>query len=156
NAPLRLHGGKHGGYTLVEIAQFEVESSDSGTRRRQSTLAFVYLVRDGEESGIVAPKGEAIGIRGNKTWELVGLLEVVGYKESLMSQLMEPPKIPRIVGSKRFFRRTNLIIPGAEEGTVKLVELPKIPMEVGGKIFLRAEGIPRDKRMRYILRDYKG
>ncbi|MCI60233.1 hypothetical protein A2U01_0081488, partial [Trifolium medium] len=32
------------------------ESFTSGTRRRQSTLALGYLVRDREESGIVAPK----------------------------------------------------------------------------------------------------
>ncbi|MCI66463.1 hypothetical protein A2U01_0087721, partial [Trifolium medium] len=51
-----LQGGEHGGYTLVKT-RFEVESSDSGTKERQSTLALGYLMRDGEESGIVAPKG---------------------------------------------------------------------------------------------------
>ncbi|MCI54279.1 hypothetical protein A2U01_0075528, partial [Trifolium medium] len=38
-----------------------MESSDSGTRRRQSTLAFGYLMGDREESGIVAPKGDDHG-----------------------------------------------------------------------------------------------
>ncbi|MCI48597.1 hypothetical protein A2U01_0069840, partial [Trifolium medium] len=55
-----LQGGRHSGYTgfetLVEENRFEVESSDSGTRRRQSTLAVGYLMGDREESGIVAPK----------------------------------------------------------------------------------------------------
>ncbi|MCI86074.1 hypothetical protein A2U01_0107353, partial [Trifolium medium] len=37
-----LQGGEHGGYTLVET-QCEVESSDSGTKGRQSTLALGYL-----------------------------------------------------------------------------------------------------------------
>ncbi|MCI39520.1 hypothetical protein A2U01_0060752, partial [Trifolium medium] len=50
-----------------------------------------------------------------------------------------------IVGSKRFFRRTNLITPGAEEGTVNLVGATKHPMIVGINIFMRAEGIPRDE-----------
>ncbi|PNX57687.1 hypothetical protein L195_g050530 [Trifolium pratense] len=90
-----------------------VESFTSGTRKRQSTLALGYL-GDWEESGSVAPKEfsygdlvdyvsivaeevqnmlknfrEAIGSNGDQTWELVGLLEVVGYKESLMLQLVE-------------------------------------------------------------------
>ncbi|MCI78857.1 hypothetical protein A2U01_0100128, partial [Trifolium medium] len=43
--------------TLVEETQFEVKSFTSRTRRRrQSALALGYLVRDREESGIVAPK----------------------------------------------------------------------------------------------------
>ncbi|MCI41708.1 hypothetical protein A2U01_0062942 [Trifolium medium] len=50
-----------------------------------------------------------------------------------------------IVGSKRFFRRTDLITPGAEEGAVNLVGLPKNPMVMGDKIFMRAEGILRDE-----------
>ncbi|MCI78284.1 hypothetical protein A2U01_0099554, partial [Trifolium medium] len=75
-----------------------VESSDSGTRRRQSTLAYGYLMGDKDESGSVATKEyvygdlvcyvsivteevqdlgkifrEAIGTGGNQTWELVGL-----------------------------------------------------------------------------------
>ncbi|MCI45812.1 hypothetical protein A2U01_0067051 [Trifolium medium] len=49
-----------------------------------------------------------------------------------------------IVGSRRFFRRTDLITPWAEESAVNLVGLPKNPMVVGGKIFMRAEGILRD------------
>ncbi|MCI32558.1 hypothetical protein A2U01_0053772, partial [Trifolium medium] len=60
----KLQGGEHDGYTLVET-QFEVESPDSGTRGRQSTLALGYLVRDAEKSGIVAPKrydhGDLVG-----------------------------------------------------------------------------------------------
>ncbi|MCH99335.1 hypothetical protein A2U01_0020347, partial [Trifolium medium] len=56
----RLQGGKHSGYTcfetLVEKTQFEVESSDSGTRKRQPTLSPSYLLRDMEGSGIVTPK----------------------------------------------------------------------------------------------------
>ncbi|MCI80251.1 hypothetical protein A2U01_0101522, partial [Trifolium medium] len=73
-----------------------------------------YLMGDREESGIVAPKGndhgdlvccvsivaeegqdlekifrETIGIKGNQTWGLVGLLEVVGRKGSLMLELVE-------------------------------------------------------------------
>ncbi|MCI62268.1 hypothetical protein A2U01_0083525, partial [Trifolium medium] len=72
-----------------------------------------------EESGIVAPKGddhgalvccvsivveevqdlekifrETIGTKVNQTWELVGLLKVVGCKGSLILELMEPLKIP--------------------------------------------------------------
>jgi hypothetical protein len=39
----------------VEETQFEVESSESGTRGRQSTLTFGYLMGNGEESGIVEP-----------------------------------------------------------------------------------------------------
>jgi hypothetical protein len=35
---------------------FEVESFTSGTRRRQSTLALSYIMRDREKSDIVAPK----------------------------------------------------------------------------------------------------
>ena len=106
--------------TLVET-QFEVESSKSG---RLSTLTLGYLIGDREESGCVEPKGnhgdlvgyvsivaeevqdlerifrEAIESNLDQTVELVGLLEVVGYKESLMLQLVEPPKIPRLVWSQ--------------------------------------------------------
>ncbi|MCI63504.1 hypothetical protein A2U01_0084761, partial [Trifolium medium] len=56
----RLKGERHSGHTsfeaLVEETRFEVESSDNGTRRRQSTLALGYLMGDREKSGIVAPK----------------------------------------------------------------------------------------------------
>jgi hypothetical protein len=41
---------------LVEESQFEVESSDSGTRRRLSTLTLCYLTGDRDESDIVTPK----------------------------------------------------------------------------------------------------
>ena len=47
---------------------------------------------------------EAIESNLDQTWELVGLLEVVGYKESLMLQLVEPPKIPRLVWSQAKLR----------------------------------------------------
>ncbi|MCI84364.1 hypothetical protein A2U01_0105642, partial [Trifolium medium] len=65
-----------------------------------------------------------------------------------MVKLVGLSQNPRIVGGKRFFRRTGLIIPGAEDVTVKLVELLKIPTVVGGKIFKRAEGIPRVEEMK--------
>ena len=106
--------------------QFEVESSKSG---RLSTLTLGYLIGDRDESGCVEPKGcnhgdlvgnvsivaeevqdlerifrEAIESNLDQTWELVGLLEVVGYKESLMLQLVEPPKIPRLVWSQAKLR----------------------------------------------------
>ncbi|MCI64021.1 hypothetical protein A2U01_0085278, partial [Trifolium medium] len=68
--------------------------------------------------------------------------DIPGIEEGMV-QLVGLSQNPRIVGGKRFFRRTNLIISGNEDVTVKLVELPKIRMMVGGKIFKRAEGIPR-------------
>jgi hypothetical protein len=40
----------------VEETQFEVESFISETIRRQSTLTLRYLLKDREDSGIVAPK----------------------------------------------------------------------------------------------------
>ncbi|PNX69364.1 hypothetical protein L195_g064397, partial [Trifolium pratense] len=43
-----------------------------------------------------------------------GLLEVVECKESLMLQLVEPPKIPRLVGGKKIFKSTEGI-PGIEK-----------------------------------------
>jgi hypothetical protein len=43
---------------------------------------------------------EAIGNNGNQTLKLVVLLEVVGYKESLMLKIVELPNIPRLVGDK--------------------------------------------------------
>ena len=95
-----------------------MESSKSG---RLSTLTLGYLIGDRDESGCVEPKGcnhedlvgnvsivaeevqdlerifrEAIESNLDQTWELVGLLEVVGCKGSLMLQLVEPPKIPRL------------------------------------------------------------
>jgi hypothetical protein len=39
-----------------------------------------------------------------------------------MLQLVELPKIPRLVGNKQFFKSVEGI-PGVEEGVVKLVEL---------------------------------
>jgi hypothetical protein len=56
-----------------------------------------------------------------------------------------------IVGCKRFFRRTGLITPGAEEVAVNLVGLPKNPKVVLGKIFMTAEGIPRDEEVKVQL-----
>ncbi|PNX54750.1 hypothetical protein L195_g048371, partial [Trifolium pratense] len=47
-----------------------------------------------------------------------GLLEVVGCKESLMLRLVEPPKIPRLVGGKQIFNSTESYNPGFEEGTM--------------------------------------
>ncbi|PNX59049.1 hypothetical protein L195_g059492, partial [Trifolium pratense] len=88
--------------TLVET-QFEVESSDSETKGRQFTLALGYLMGDMEENDIVGPKAcdhgdlvgyvsildekvqdlerifrEAIENKGDQTWKLMRLLEVVG------------------------------------------------------------------------------
>ena len=104
--------------TLVQT-QFEVEFSKSG---RLSILTLGYLIGDREESGCIEPKGcnhgdlvgnvsivaeevqdlerifrETIENNIDQTMELVGLLEVVGCKGSLMLQLVEPPKIPRLV-----------------------------------------------------------
>ncbi|MCI93817.1 hypothetical protein A2U01_0115115, partial [Trifolium medium] len=55
---------------------------------------------------------------GDQTWELVGLLEVVGYMKSLMLRLVKPPKIPRLVGGKQIFKSMENYNPGFEEGTV--------------------------------------
>ena len=188
----------------VEDFQLEVEVSDSETRGGETTLTLGYQEGDREESGSVAPKWydcedlvgyvpieaeemenllknfrEAIGNTDNRTWELVGLLEVVGHKESSLLELEQQPKIPRlvedkqvfestggipgfeegvvklvrlskrpmIVGCKRIFRRTGLIIPGSEEVAVSLVGATKNPMVVGDKTFMRAEGIPRDEEV---------
>ncbi|MCI36852.1 hypothetical protein A2U01_0058075, partial [Trifolium medium] len=43
-------------------------------------------------------------------------------------ELVGLSKIPTIVGSKRFFRRTDLITPRAGEGAVNLVGATKHPM----------------------------
>ncbi|MCI77467.1 hypothetical protein A2U01_0098737, partial [Trifolium medium] len=50
------------------------------------------------------------------------LLEIVGYKESLMLQLVKPHKIPRLVRGKHIFKSTEGIL-GVEEGVVRLVGL---------------------------------
>ncbi|MCI74102.1 hypothetical protein A2U01_0095366, partial [Trifolium medium] len=41
--------------------------------------------------------------------------DIPGVKEGVV-ELVELSKIPMIVGSKHFLRRTDLITPGAEEG----------------------------------------
>ncbi|MCI08818.1 hypothetical protein A2U01_0029899 [Trifolium medium] len=135
----------------MEKTQFKVESFTSGTRGRQSTLAPSYLVRDREGSDIVAPKKysygdlvcyvsieaeevqnlvskifrEAIRNKDKQTLRLVGLLEVVGCKESSILQLVKLPqnpkgypKNPRIVRGRQFFKRTERNNPEAEEGMV--------------------------------------
>ncbi|KAK2450625.1 hypothetical protein QL285_009738 [Trifolium repens] len=164
----KLQGGVHsvvtGFETLVEF-QFEVESSDSGTRGGKPTLALGYLAGDREESGSVAPFGydcedlvgyvpieaeevqdllknfkEAIANIDNRTWELVGLLELVEHKESSMLELGQPPKIPGLVGNKQVFESTEGI-PGFEEGVVELVGLSKRPMIVGCKRIFRRTGL---------------
>ncbi|KAK2442835.1 alpha carbonic anhydrase [Trifolium repens] len=141
--------------TLVE-SQFEVESSKSG---RLSTLTLGYLIGDREESGCVEPKGNHRGLVGyvsivaeevqdlerifretiesnlDQTWELVGLLEVVGHKGSLMLQLVEPPKSPRWVRRQAILRED-----GGHSGgrrVVKLVELSKMPEIAGSQAFLQ-------------------
>ncbi|MCI63171.1 hypothetical protein A2U01_0084428, partial [Trifolium medium] len=50
------------------------------------------------------------------------LMEVVWCKESPMLQLVEPPKIPWLVGSKQFFKSTEGIL-GVEEGVMGLIGL---------------------------------
>ena len=63
------------------------------------------------------------------------LLEVVGYKESLMLQLVEPPKIPRLVRSQAILRED-----GGHSGgrrVVKLVELSKKAGDSGAQALLQ-------------------
>ncbi|KAK2410739.1 alpha carbonic anhydrase [Trifolium repens] len=149
----------------VEDFQLEVEASNSDTRGGETTLTLGYQEGDREESGSVAPKWydcedlmgyvpieaeevrnllnnfrEAIGNTDNKTWELVGLLEVVGHKESSLLELEQQPKIPRLVEDKQVFESTEGI-PGFEEGVVKLVGLSKRPMIVGCKRISRRTGL---------------
>ncbi|KAK2372836.1 hypothetical protein QL285_073927 [Trifolium repens] len=149
----------------VEDFQLEVEASDSETRGGETTLTLGYQQRDREESGSVAPKWyncedlvgyvpieaeevqnlltnfrEAIGNTDSRTWEHVGLLEVVGHKESPLLELEQPPKIPRLVEDKQVFESTEGI-PGFEEGVVKLVGLSKRPMIVGCKRIFRRTGL---------------
>jgi hypothetical protein len=49
---------------------------------------------------------EAIGNNGNRTLKLVGLLVEVGCKDCLMWQLVELPKISRLIGGKQPFKST--------------------------------------------------
>ncbi|KAK2409141.1 alpha carbonic anhydrase [Trifolium repens] len=145
----------------VEDFQLEVEASNSETREGETTLTLGYQEGDREESGSVAPKWydcedlvgyvpieaeevqnlltnfrEAIGNTDSRTWELVGLLEVVGHKESSLLELEQQPKIPRMVEDKQVFESTEGI-PEFEEGVVKLVGLSKRPMIVGCKRIFR-------------------
>ncbi|GAU38535.1 hypothetical protein TSUD_320070 [Trifolium subterraneum] len=129
---------------------------------RQSTLTLRYLTGDREESGCVEPKGNHGGLVGyvsivaekvqdlekifreaiesnlDQTVELVGLLEVVGCKGSLMLQLVELRKIPRWVRSQSILREDR----GQSEGrrVVKLDELSKKAGDNGAQAFLQ-EGI---------------
>ncbi|KAK2458211.1 alpha carbonic anhydrase [Trifolium repens] len=146
----------------VEDFQLEVEASDSDTRGGETTLTLGYQEGDRVESGSGASKWydcedlvgyvpieagevqnllknfrEAIGNTDSRTWELVGLLEVVGHKESSLLELEQQPKIPRLVEDKQVFESTEGI-PGFEEGVVELVGLSKRPLIVGCKrIFMR-------------------
>jgi hypothetical protein len=149
----------------VEDFQLEVEASDSDTRGGETTLTLGYQEGDRVESGSGASKWydcedlvgyvpieaeevqnllknfrEAIGNTDSRTWELVGLLEVVGHKESLLLELEQQPKIPRLVEDKQVFESTEGI-PGFEEGVVKLVGLSKRPMIVGCKRIFRRTGL---------------
>ena len=149
----------------VEDFQLEVEACDSDTGGGETTLTLGYQEGDREESGSVAPKWyncedlvgyvpieaeevqnllknfrEAIGNTDSRTWELVGLLEVVGHKESSLLELEQQPKIPRLVEDKQVFESTGGI-PGFEEGVVELVGLSKRPMIVGCKRIFRRTGL---------------
>ncbi|CAJ2659843.1 unnamed protein product [Trifolium pratense] len=102
---------------------------------------------------------EVVGCKGSLMLQLVEPPKIPGWVRSQailredgrhsggrrMVKLVGLSKMPVIVGNKRFFRRTDLATPGAEEGAVNLVGATKHPMVVGGKIFMRAEGIPRDE-----------
>ncbi|KAK2433477.1 hypothetical protein QL285_018740 [Trifolium repens] len=154
-----------GFHLKVEDFQLEVEASDSETKRGETTLTLGYQEGDREESGSVTPKWydcedlvgyvpieaeevqnllnnfrEAIGNTDSRTWELVGLLEVVGHKESSLLELEQQPKIPRLVEDKQVFESTEGI-PGFEEGVVELVGLSKRPMIVGCKRIFRRTGL---------------
>ncbi|GAU51619.1 hypothetical protein TSUD_132320 [Trifolium subterraneum] len=88
---------------------------------KQSTIALGYL-GDREESNIVGPK-KCIAME--TLWMACGTY--------LKFQ----------VGSKRFFRRTNLATPGAEDGTVQLVDCPKNPRAMKASFFGKAvQGSP--------------
>ncbi|KAK2453266.1 hypothetical protein QL285_000978 [Trifolium repens] len=147
----KLQGGVHRGSTefetsveefhlKVEDFQLEVEASNSDTKGGETTLTLGYQEGDREESGSGSPKWEAIGNTDSRTWELVGLLEVVGHKESSLLELEQQPKIPRLVEDKQVFESTGGI-PGFEEGVVKLVGLSKRPMIVGCKRIFRRTGL---------------
>jgi hypothetical protein len=58
---------------------------------------------------------EAIGNTDSRNWELVGLLQVMGQKESPMSELEQLPKIPRLAGDKQVFKSTERIM-GSKRG----------------------------------------
>ncbi|KAK2444748.1 alpha carbonic anhydrase [Trifolium repens] len=149
----------------VEDFQLEVEASDSATRGGETTLTLGYQEGDREESGSGAPKWydcedlvgyvpieaeevqnllknfrEAIGNTDNRTWELVGLLEVVGHKESSLLELKQQPKIPRLVEDNQVFESAEGIS-GVEKGVVKLVGLSIRPMIVGCKRIFRRTGL---------------
>ncbi|PNX61376.1 hypothetical protein L195_g052422, partial [Trifolium pratense] len=78
---------------------------------------------------------ETIESNSDQTRELIGLLEVVGCKGSLMLQLLEPPKIPEWVWSQAILREDGRHSGGRR--MVKLVGLSKTPMIVGNKRFFR-------------------
>jgi hypothetical protein len=84
-------------------------------------VCYVSIV-DEEVQNVLMIFMEAIGSNSDQTWELVVLQEVVGYKRSLMLQLVELPKTPRLIGGTQFFKSTEGIL-RVEEGMVRLVEL---------------------------------
>ncbi|PNX89005.1 hypothetical protein L195_g045121 [Trifolium pratense] len=99
--------GLLGGGTKPEL--LETNNGLNGTKGRRSTLALGYLMGDREES--------------------------VGFKESLMLQLVEPPKISWLVQSQAILREDERH--SRVRRVVELVELSKILMIVGSKRFSR-------------------
>ncbi|MCI62038.1 hypothetical protein A2U01_0083295, partial [Trifolium medium] len=71
--------------------------------------------------------------------ELVGLLEVVGCKRSLMLQLVESPKIPGLVRIQAILREDRRHSGG--QRVVKLVGLSKRPIIVGNKCFFKRKDL---------------
>jgi hypothetical protein len=59
-------------------------------------MCYVLIVAE-EVQNMLKIFRKAIGSNNYQTWELVGLLEVVGKRESSMLQLVELPKIARLV-----------------------------------------------------------
>ena len=134
----RLQGGKHSGNTGLRLWW-----SNLGLRWRYTKV--VWLWRPcGLKFQLCLKKcktwkifREAIGSNGDQIRELVGLLEVVGYKRIWSCGLWNLPKIPRLSWGQVFFFESKEGIPGFEGGGVTCRIVLKFQGQLEASISLR-------------------
>ncbi|PNY10387.1 hypothetical protein L195_g006963 [Trifolium pratense] len=109
---------------MVKETQFEVEYSDTGTKRRQSILTHSYQVKDWEGSDVDAP--EEYDYEHLVCYSFVESKEIFKDAEGVpilgvcLLRLVELSQNSKVVGGEKIFIRTERYILGVDEVMVEI------------------------------------